>query len=68
MEDTQPHDPDIRALLRIADLYDIPVATNRATADFMISSCYMDREYSHELLDFQTTLAEETEKILKSER
>ena len=64
----QPHDPDIRALLRIAVVYDIPVATNRATADFMISSCYMDREYSHELLDFQTTLAEETEKILKSER
>ena len=64
----QPHDPDIRALLRIAVVYDIPVATNRATADFMISSCYMDREYSHELLDFQTALAEETEKILKSER
>ena len=66
--EAQPHDPDIRALLRIAVVYDIPVATNRATADFMISSCYMDREYSHELLDFQTTLAEETEKILKSER
>ena len=66
--EAQPHDPDIRALLRIAVVYDIPVATNRATADFMISSCYMDQEYSHELLDFQTTLTEETEKILKSER
>jgi len=43
--ESQAHDPDIRALLRIAALYDIPIATNRATADFLLTSQYMDSEY-----------------------
>ena len=41
----QPHDVDVKALLRIAVLYDIPVASNRASADFLISSPFMDKAY-----------------------
>ncbi len=40
-----PHDPDVKALLRIAVLYDIPTACNRATADFVISSPLMAERY-----------------------
>ena len=43
----QPHDPDIKALLRLAVLYNIPTASNRATADFIISSPLMNEEYEN---------------------
>ncbi len=52
----QPHDPDVKALLRIAQVYDIPIANNRATADFMLTSPLMDREYQHYLLNFQKNI------------
>jgi methylglyoxal synthase len=50
----QPHDPDVRALLRIAVVWNIPVACDRATADFMISSPLMESEYQRLVPDYQT--------------
>jgi len=49
----QPHDPDIKALLRLAVLYNIPTASNRATADFIISSPLMQSEYEHPAPDLE---------------
>lgn len=48
----QPHDVDVKALLRIASLYNIPTATNRSTADFIISSPLMDRAYTPVLKNY----------------
>jgi methylglyoxal synthase len=42
----QPHDVDVKALLRIAVVYDVPVACNRATADFLISSPLLAQAYT----------------------
>lgn len=49
----QPHDPDVKALLRIAQVYDIPIANNKATADFLITSSYMTQEYNRVVENFQ---------------
>ncbi|MCQ5134514.1 methylglyoxal synthase, partial [Coprococcus eutactus] len=51
-----PHDPDVKALLRIALVYDIPMANNKATADFMILSKLMDETYDHQVIIFQKNI------------
>ena len=48
----QPHDPDVKALLRMAVVWNIPIACNRTSADFMISSPLMDGEYERLLPDY----------------
>ena len=47
------HDPDIKALLRMAVVWNIPIACNRASADFMISSPLMDGEYNRLIPDYE---------------
>ena len=48
-----PHDTDVKALLRIAVVWNIPVACNRASADFMISSPLMSEKYDRLIPDFE---------------
>ena len=50
----QPHDVDVKALLRIAVVYNVPTACNRATADFLISSELFERDYTNVLPDFES--------------
>ena len=50
----QPHDPDVKALLRIAVVWNIPIACNRASADFMVSSPLMGSDYIRSRPDYQT--------------
>ncbi len=50
--EAQPHDPDIKALLRLAVVWNIPVACDRATADFLFTSPLMHDEYACTLPDF----------------
>ena len=54
--EAQPHDPDVKALLRIAVVYDIPVANNLATADFMLNSKFMNEPYSRQIENFNKTI------------
>ena len=49
----QPHDPDVRALLRIAVVWNIPVVSNMASADFLMSSPFMDGEYQRLVPDYE---------------
>ncbi len=52
----QPHDPDVKALMRIAQVYDIPIAVNKASADFMITSSFMNSDYDHDVINFQKNI------------
>lgn len=56
--EAQPHDPDVKALLRIAVVYDIPIANNLATADFMLHSRYMQETYDRKVENFNKKVEE----------
>jgi methylglyoxal synthase len=52
----QPHDPDVRALLRVAVVWNIPVACNTASADFLFSSPILNQVYKRNIPDYQNYL------------
>lgn len=59
----QPHDPDVKALLRIAQVYDIPIANNISTADFLIHSTLMDKKYTHQVENFKNTVEKRAKEL-----
>ncbi len=59
----QPHDPDVKALLRICAVYDIPVANSRASADFMLTSKYMNEEYERKVLNYNMVIQSRLEEF-----
>ncbi len=61
--EAQPHDPDVKALLRIAVVYDIPVANNLATADFMLHSEFMDKPYERKIENFSKTIQDRVNRM-----
>ncbi|WP_404340702.1 methylglyoxal synthase [Pseudoalteromonas mariniglutinosa] len=54
---SQPHDPDVKALLRLAAVWNIPVACNEVSADMLLSSSMMDEELNRSLPDYEKYLA-----------
>ena len=63
--EAQPHDPDVKALLRVSVLYDIPVANNIATANFLLTSKYMSEEYTRKITQYKRTSEEMLNKFLE---
>ncbi|MGE7956440.1 methylglyoxal synthase [Pseudomonas sp. NPDC089530] len=53
----QPHDPDIKALLRVAAVWNIPVACNECSADYLLGSPLMDQAHRYRIPDYQAYLA-----------
>lgn len=57
----QPHDVDVKALLRIAVLYNVPTACNRSTADYMISSPLLEENYTPILKNYEEYINRQTD-------
>ncbi len=58
-----PHDPDVKALLRVAAVWNIPVACNEASADFMIASPFLHQPYERQVPDYDQYLAMRVSKL-----
>jgi methylglyoxal synthase len=56
---SQPHDVDVKALLRMSVLYNLPVACNRSSADFTISSSLFNEEYDPVIKDYSIYISRE---------
>lgn len=65
---SQPHDPDVKALLRIAALYDIPMASNQSTADFLISSPLMEQCYNRKVIDYAKRIQSRTKEYNNTQK
>lgn len=55
--EAQPHDPDVKALLRLAAVWNIPVACNQASADMLINSTLFDQAFERKIPDYESYLA-----------